>query len=142
MNDKKVINWQLVDKYYPYLIQKVQRIDYYLSVEEYEVAFKELSQIFIHINAEIKNHDKTKEKYQPLLSLIRDLKQKIREFNLFQIQNNKPPLSKIKKLSKIKAEIADMVEEQLYMKIMEVISDLNMFFPKVKKEPDLSIKQI
>lgn len=140
MKDKQVINWQFVDKYYDYLNLKIQRIDYYLSIEEHEFAFKEISQIFYHIHAEIKKNDKTKPKYENLVDNIKIIMGKIRDFNILEINHNIPAQYKLQQQSALKFEL-DTLITTYYMDMMEIISDLNMFFPKVRKSDKLPIYQ-
>lgn len=137
MENKEVINWQFVDKYYDYLNKKIQLIDYYRKEEAYELGLSEMEEIFIHINGEIKESKECAESYQELNKMFTECKTKIKEYQrkIVRPSCNKATLIY---LTGLKNEIGELLRE-IYLKMMATISKLNMFFPKVRKEAGLPI---
>lgn len=131
MKETKEIKWQFADDYYKYLIKKLQRVDMALTYEEYDMAFKELRQIFAQINNPI--FERELDTYKLLTSEIVIISNMINEYELLSIDDNKTRV-KMWKITKLKYKIDDKIYS-FYTKLMKVIDQLNMLFPKdVKKD--------
>lgn len=132
--EKETINWQFVDKYYDYLNKKIQATDYHLREEnDFTKALEELETIFIHINGEILKNDDTKKYYSFIKAYIVEIRLEINIYKTLEMPMKKYSKKKLMEMSKLKEEITTDIKT-LYELIMRIISDLNMFFPKVKKD--------
>lgn len=140
MSQEKQINWQYADEYYKFLLemQKTIRLSYHY--EDYETAFKDLEQIYLHLHREIETNKETTKYHKIIEDLIKKINDLIYSYNKTQIKSSMPTNIKMKIMTKIKHEIKQKVSE-LYMIITRIITDLNMLFPKVKTDNGLPIYQ-
>lgn len=129
---KEKINWQLVDKYYPYFVKKMQIIDAMMAFQNYEIVFEELYTAFIHINGEILKKESTKGVYGEFIKKAKILEQNISNLRLEEQKEHYSTIP-LQKMTKLKKGIQGQSRE-LYMILMRVVSELNMFFPKVRED--------
>lgn len=129
---EKIIRWQFVEDYYKYLIEKIARIDMYLSLNEYEYAYREIKQIFAQINNAIKDHDQ--KFFNDLVDQLTTLDILIESYELSKLQE-KEGRKYLIQLSK-QRKFIDNKLYKLYTDIMAIMDRLNMLFPKQDKPKD------
>lgn len=105
--------------------------------QNYEIVFEELYTAFIHINEEVLKDDKTKTTHQEFMDKAQVLEDTILRLRREEVKDLFS-IVRLKKQTKLKKEIQKQSRE-LYMVLMGLVSDLNMFFPKVKQDGRLPI---
>jgi F0F1-type ATP synthase gamma subunit len=130
----EVSNWQLGEKYFDYLNDKLKNIDLGLNYLNYDVAFNELSQIFFHIHKVIEDNKKTNTRHGKILLQIEKVNVLLIKYNYLLISTTMPSYMKSRKIIDARAELRHEVEE-LYKLMTGVLYDLNMLLPK-KREYD------
>lgn len=133
--EKDVIRWQYVEHYYPYMIDKLKLIDSALQYGNYLVAFTELNSLFIQINNPILKEKP--ETFQALIDLKEEIREKINVLTYLQLGNHHNRI-KIKQMSGVMGELSQQIDK-FYMLLMGVMDELNMFFPREKKDLRLPI---
>lgn len=131
--EKDVINWQYAPQYYELLLEMYKGIRLAYHEENYEMAFKEMEQILIHIYREVELNKKLKSKADPLKKKIDKVYTLKSEYEQLMLNSSIPDYYRLKELSGKKNEMRKEVTE-IYYKVLALISDLNMFVPKIKKE--------
>ena len=135
MAEKEIANWQFADKYYEMLIEMYKLIREAYHAEEYETAFKDMEQITIHLHREIELNEPTKSKVEELKGKIRNIYKVKDEFRIMEMNENMPDYNKLIEVTIKKREFREKITE-LYYDITGVISDLNMFIPKIVKRSE------
>ena len=137
MKEEKIIKWQFAEGYYKYLLEKMRRIDYYLLSSMYAEAFRELKQIFIQINGPISNHNK--DLYFKLSELLATIDQVNNNYQNAML-NREQSMQHLRIATKLKIKLEVCIYD-FYMTLFKTIDDLNMLFPKDKKDNRLPIYQ-
>ena len=137
---REVSNWQMGDKYFDYLKEKIQTIDTSLIIQNYDLTFNELSQIFYHLHKVIENNKKTEGKKAEISNQIEKIIPLLTRYDYLLISTTMPSYVKSKKIIAIKTELKKEIIV-LYMLITGILEDLNMLLPKTRKSEGPQIYQ-
>lgn len=134
----EVSKWQMIDVWMPFLIKMYETIREAYQFEQYDIAFKDMEQIIVHIHMEIKNMKGGEERLNKIKTKIEEVYKIKNSFKLFEMQMDMPDEYIFEEASKKKTELRIAVTDLYYM-ITSAISDLNMFMPKTKIDTRLPI---